>query len=202
MRSLGFTSFLLVALCAGASADIIAPASNASQMDDSAWWALLGSNGYVSSLNGVTVTLGGASAQDSGSTKVDFDTPVSGAGFVAQQANLADSGAFTISAWGVGNSLLGTESVAAGTRSAVLVGLLDNTGADIYSVSVNFSDTSNSSGSGNFAIDSLLLADTQTASGPGLITSNLGPLTPEPAAVFLCGSALVAFGLFRRRRIG
>lgn len=185
MRYIGVTSFLLLALSAGASADIIAPASNTWQMDDSVSWALLGADGSVSSSNGVTATLG----QNSGSTAVDFSTPVSGAGFLADSS---DNGTFTISAWGADNSLLGTESVT-GAGSGTFVGLLDNSGADIYSISVNYS--------GNFSIDTLLLQDT-APNGSGLTTSNVGiPPTPEPSAIILFSSALIGFAFFRRRRL-
>jgi hypothetical protein len=118
-----------------------------------------------------------------GAITISFGSPVSGAGFLAEQNYADDSGSFAISAFASNNALLGSQNVAAGFEDPVFVGLIDNA-PEISSITINFTDSSEAIGNGDFVIDTMMLADSPVA-------------TPEPSFFLLSGAIVLALGTSR-----
>ena len=114
-----------------------------------------------------------------GGITLSFSQLVSGAGLLIQDNETDNTDSVTISAFDSLGDFLGAESTTYnGANTPVFIGLLDTT-QEIASVTVGTSE-------GDYAVDTLYLADTAAA--------------PEPANLMLAALALLSFGAIRRFR--
>jgi hypothetical protein len=130
---------------------------------------------------------GSDDAKKTGDITLTFSELVSGAGLLFVDAEPGTEDTFHISAFDSGGDLLGTETVpfdGFANTSPEFIGILD-TDPEIASVTIGSIE-------GDFAVDTLYLADSSSSSAP----------TPEPASLILTSLAFVSFGAFRRFRRG
>lgn len=207
-------SLLLACLAvSGAHAGTITSDTNPSDFNDSANWSSLSQQSplswaSVTSTNGVGVLAEGEGEvygyQDDngwygqfpdgdyllyngcafgdancGDITLTFSSPVSGFATLIENDDQEASLSATLTAYDSSDDVLGSEDFTAdSTDPAVFIGLTD-TDADISSIVISDS-------TGDFAIDTVDLADSSAA--------------PEPVTSLLMGSALAGFALLRLRR--